>query len=73
MKRKLHKRKRKPQAGWRVVGYGDMEEVDPLHFEEARCDQCGRALRFVNVLSHPDWPNDIFAGNVCGERLTAAK
>lgn len=62
--------RRRPQSGWRLVDHGDMNQLDPLHLREARCDLCGHELRFINLLEHPDWPEDLLVGNGCAERLT---
>ena len=62
--------RRKPQTGWTLIAYGDLEEVDPLHLHDVVCDACNRPLRYYNVIAHEDWPDEMVVGNGCCERLT---
>ena len=29
------------------------------------CDWCGRAIRYVSLMKHPDWPDSVRVGRVC--------
>jgi hypothetical protein len=48
-----------PRTGWRRLSEMDFEEP------EANCDWCGRAIRYVNVMTHPDWQGSVWVGRVC--------
>ena len=61
--------KRKPKANWETVFQLDMND-DPLPEAEVACHCCGRQLRWLNVLEHPDWPQEMFVGRKCAKRLT---
>jgi hypothetical protein len=48
-----------PRTGWRR-----RTEID-FQAPEANCDWCGRAIRFVNLMTHPDWQDSVRVGRVC--------
>ena len=48
-----------PRTGWRRRSEIDFEAP------EANCDWCGRAIRYVNLMTHPDWQDSVRVGRVC--------
>jgi hypothetical protein len=60
-----------PRTGWRLRSEIDFEEP------EANCDWCGRAIRYVNLMEHPNWPHgSVRVGRGCamimsGRRMRA--
>jgi hypothetical protein len=54
-----------PRKGWAF------EEMDDLGKPSHRCEACAKeGVRFVHVLSHPDWEQEIHVGCICAEKLT---
>jgi hypothetical protein len=53
-----------PHRGWRHLDCVDRQTADNL------CQYCGkRHVRYVHVLSNPDWPQTIDTGCVCAADL----
>ena len=48
-----------PRTGWRRRSEIDFEAP------EANCDWCGRTIRYVSVMTHPDWQESVRAGRIC--------
>ena len=48
-----------PRTGWRR--YSEIDFETP----EASCDWCGRAIRYVNLMTHPDWQDSVRVGRFC--------
>jgi hypothetical protein len=48
-----------PRTGWRR-----RIEID-FEAPEANCDWCGRTIRYVSVMTHPEWQDSVRAGRVC--------
>jgi type 1 fimbriae regulatory protein FimB/type 1 fimbriae regulatory protein FimE len=48
-----------PRTGWRR-----QREID-FETPEANCDWCGRAIRHVSLMTHPDWQDSVRVGRVC--------
>jgi hypothetical protein len=48
-----------PRTGWQRCSEIDFEAP------EANCDWCGRAIRYVNLMTHPDWQDSVRVGRVC--------
>ena len=48
-----------PRTGWRRRSEIDFETA------EVSCDWCGRAIRYVSLMKHPDWPDSVRVGRVC--------
>ena len=72
MKTKQHGKplRRRPKAGWRVVGITDMERSDPLGLRRVRCKVCHQSLRHVYFVEHPDWPKQLMVGKTCSRHMT---
>lgn len=58
-----------PASGWQFVRLTDLNAVDPLGIEAAKCDRCNRSLRFIHTLEHADWPKPLRVGCCCAVRL----
>ena len=54
-----------PQTGWRPEGIEDLGGPDEI------CEWCpyNKRIRFVHVMSHPDWPDLVRVGKDCGELM----
>jgi hypothetical protein len=48
-----------PRTGWRRRSEIDFETP------EVTCDWCGRAIRYVSLMTHPDWQDSVRVGRVC--------
>ena len=48
-----------PRTGWRRCC-----EID-FDAPEASCEWCGRAIRYVSFMTHPDWQDSVRVGRVC--------
>ena len=48
-----------PRTGWQRCSEIDFEAP------EANCDWCGRAIQYVNLMTHPDWQDSVRVGRVC--------
>jgi hypothetical protein len=56
-----------PRTGWRRLSETDFGEP------ESNCDWCGRPIRYVNVMTHPDWPDSVRVGRVCAIRMSRGR
>ena len=55
-----------PHKGW--IDLGVFDEQFPDHI----CQMCRSAhVRFVHVMRHPDYPEDLHVGCVCAERMSS--
>jgi hypothetical protein len=52
-----------PSSGWSLVYEDVLDEKDGV------CDCCGRAIRFIYQIDHPDW-STMTVGSGCCDRLT---
>jgi len=54
-----------PQTGWRPEGIEDLGGPDEI------CEWCpyNKRIRFVHVMSHPDWRDLVRVGKDCGELM----
>lgn len=62
-----------PHKGWTEVDIIDLgEEAEPgEQIEYETCEMCGNEkIRFVHVLTHPDFNGEMRVGCVCAERMT---
>lgn len=62
-----------PHKGWRYVGIEDLgEEVmegEDIPYE--KCEMCGNEnIRYVHILSHPEYKEEIRVGCVCASKMT---
>ena len=48
-----------PRTGWRR-----RSEID-FQAPEVTCDWCGRDIRYVSMMTHPDWQDSVRVGRVC--------
>ena len=48
-----------PRTGWRR-----RTEID-FEAPEVTCEWCGRAIRHVSLMTHPDWQDSVRVGPVC--------
>lgn len=54
-----------PHKGWRCVDVFDNGEATET------CGMCGREeIRYVHVMEHPDYPENLEAGCVCAEKMS---
>jgi hypothetical protein len=57
-----------PRTGWRLRSEIDFEEP------EANCDWCGRAIRYVNLMEHPNWPHgSVRVGRGCAMSMSGRR
>jgi len=61
-----------PKSGWQFVRLFDACSFDPAA-PEYRCEapSCNRKLRWVHVLEHPDWDEQINVGCCCAAKLSS--
>jgi hypothetical protein len=53
-----------PHSGWKCVDVEDTEEA------EDKCEMCGNeSIRYVHVMSHPDYPKRLQVGCVCAGHM----
>lgn len=53
-----------PHKGWVLIDVVDTEEL------ESSCDMCGNSIRYIHVLKHYDYTEQIGVGCHCAETLT---
>lgn len=62
-----------PHKGWRYVGMEDLGE-NTLPSEDVQyehCQMCGRErIRYIHILEHRDFPEELRVGCVCASKLT---
>jgi hypothetical protein len=57
-----------PRTGWRR-----QSEID-FQAPEANCDWCGRAIQYVNLMTHPDWPHgSVRVGRGCAVSMSGRR
>lgn len=62
-----------PHKGWTEIGMEDLgEEIEPgEEIKYKQCEMCGNErIRYVHILSHPEYPGEIHVGCDCAERMT---
>jgi len=53
-----------PHKGWECVGFYDLGSIT------GKCGMCGgQNIRYVHVMSHPDYPGTLECGCVCAEHM----
>jgi len=58
-----------PHRGWKNVGEMDLREED-RNAELEICQMCeAREIRYVHVMQHPDYPDELRCGAVCAGKL----
>ena len=62
-----------PHKGWRYVGMEDLGEnalpSEDIQYEQ--CQMCGRErIRYIHILEHRDFPEELRVGCVCASKLT---
>ena len=58
-----------PHKGWILVGFEDIKENPDAEYET--CEMCGNErIRFVHILSHPDYNGVMRVGCTCAEKMT---
>ena len=62
-----------PHKGWTCVDVIDLaegiDETESIPYEQ--CEMCGNEkIRYAHVMSHPDYPDEIYVGCVCAEKMT---
>lgn len=55
-----------PKIGWDFVGWNDLGEL------AGTCDCCGTSVRYLFLVTHPDWPT-MEVGETCCDNLTSTK
>lgn len=56
-----------PKTGWECVGWDDLGELI------GSCECCATALRYVFLVSHPDWPAMEVGTNCCDKLVGGAE
>ena len=62
-----------PHKGWSCVDVEDIAEYfdDAEEIEYEQCEMCGRErIRFVHIMRHPDYPDELRVGCVCAEKMS---
>ena len=61
-----------PHKGWTLVGYEDIkEDADDDDFEYETCEMChNERIRYVHILTHPDYDGEIRVGCDCACKMT---
>lgn len=62
-----------PHKGWTCVDVEDIAEYfdDAEEIEYEQCEMCGRErIRFVHIMRHPDYPDELRVGCVCAEKMS---
>jgi hypothetical protein len=62
-----------PHRGWECLDVVDLnpDELPAEEVEYGTCEACGQhPIRFVHVLRHDDWQDDVRVGCICSARLT---
>jgi hypothetical protein len=62
-----------PHKGWRYVGMEDLGDNalpgDEIQYEQ--CEMCGNEkIRYVHLLTHPDYLEELRVGCVCASKMT---
>lgn len=58
-----------PHKGWTLVGFEDIKENPDVDYET--CEMCGNErIRFIHILSHPDYNGFMRVGCTCAEKMT---
>ena len=58
-----------PHKGWVLVGYEDIKEDPDADYET--CEMCGNEkIRFLHILSHPEYNGVMRVGCNCAEKMT---
>ena len=62
-----------PHKGWTCVDVIDLaegiDETESIPYKQ--CEMCGNEkIRYAHVMSHPDYPDEIYVGCVCAEKMT---
>jgi hypothetical protein len=57
------------EAGYPHKGYTEVNVIDTGELSE-ECEFCGTGIRYVHVLSHPDYDTEFSVGVSCAEALT---
>lgn len=62
-----------PHKGWKCIDVIDLAEHvtsgDTIPYEQ--CEMCGNEkIRYAHVMTHPEYPNEIYVGCVCAEKMT---
>lgn len=52
-----------PQSGWQWIGTDDLGDIT------GNCEQCGKDIRYVYAIVHPNW-SAMAVGTDCCDRLT---
>lgn len=62
-----------PHKGWICIGVEDVaESVDyDEDIEYEQCEMCGNEkIRYVHIMQHPDFPEELHVGCVCAEKMS---
>lgn len=58
-----------PHKGWNLVGFEDIKDDPDAEYET--CQMCGNErIRYVHILSHPDYNGLMRVGCHCAEKMT---
>lgn len=65
----LWKTKDVPHKGWTCVEMIDLREDDP-EAELETCEMCEReGIRYIHILTHPQYDYEVRAGRVCAQKM----
>lgn len=62
-----------PHKGWVCVDVEDIAEnaTGSENIEYEQCEMCGNEkIRFVHIMEHPEYPNELRVGCVCAEKMS---
>lgn len=62
-----------PHKGWECVAVIDLADecCDGDDIEYEQCEMCGNEkIRFVHIMRHPEWSDELHVGCVCAEKMT---
>ena len=60
-----------PQKGWECVTVIDLGDDDEEDIPYEQCEMCGNEkIRYVHVVRHPEWPDELRVGCVCAQKMT---
>lgn len=62
-----------PHKGWECLEVVDLADECGANedIEYAQCEMCGNEkIRYIHIMRHPDWPNELHVGCACAEKMT---
>ena len=62
-----------PHKGWKCIDVYDLAEEtgDEGYIQYEQCEMCGNEkIRFVHVMHHAEYPQDLHVGCICAEKMS---